>query len=93
MVSRTVIQNIVKAAALAALMFSGVPVGAQNSEWFCPSCGKSGNKDNFCFDCGYGKPADGVLPFDDKRSANPSDKWCVSELKDFENSGLVLTAH
>lgn len=50
---------------------------AQNSEWFCPGCG-------------YKKPVDGVLFFDDMLSEDPSEKWCVAELKDFENSGLGI---
>ena len=82
--------GILRCTLMAVMMLAAFPnnSSAQNAEWFCPSCGKEGNKGNFCPDCGYRKPVDGVLFFDDMQSGNPSERWCVAELKDFENSGL-----
>lgn len=52
-------------------MFMVSPALARNAEWFCPNCGKAGNKGDFCPDCGYGKPVDDILIFDDMQPTSP----------------------
>ena len=82
----------VKICILTALLLAVMPVFtfAQNSEWFCPVCGKSGNSGKFCPSCGHAKPADNVLFYDDMQSEEPGGKWYVHELKDCEESGAGI---
>ena len=66
-------------------MFMVSPALARNAEWFCPNCGKAGNKGDFCPDCGYGKPVDDILIFDDMQPNSPKNH-CIGNIKNTDES-------